>query len=352
MGEDRGRTLGKTARAVAVLALATFACPAGGAAAPSGAAAECARYDGLPPPTEGTPAGMVWIKGGAFAMGSETHGREEAPVRRVSVNGFWIDRHPVTNAQFARFVAATGYVTVAERSIPPGRHPDLPDALRVPGAAVFVMPARDAPRGASPWWRFVPGADWRHPAGPGTSVERAASHPVVDVAYEDALAYARWAGRDLPTEAEWEYAARGGREGSDYVWGDELHPGGKWMANTWQGAFPFDNTGEDGFLGTSPVGCFPPNGYGLSDMAGNVWQWTSDWYRPGHEAGDERDPRGPASPAALPRHQAARVIKGGSFLCSPDFCARYRPSARQPAEEDLGTSHIGFRTVLRAGDKP
>jgi formylglycine-generating enzyme required for sulfatase activity len=293
---------------------------------------------------------MAWIPAGSFAMGSDTHYAEEAPVQRVAVDGFWIDRHPVTNAQFARFVAATGYVTLAERPVPRERHPGLADALRVPGAAVFVVPARGgSARDPLEWWRYVPGADWRHPAGPGTSIERAGNHPVVNVAFADALAYARWAGRDLPTEAEWEFAARGGLEGAEYAWGDELRPGGRWMANTWQGRFPFDNTGEDGFVGPSPVGCYPPNGYGLYDMAGNVWQWTRDWYRPGHDPGEAVDPRGPPGPAALPLHGPARVIKGGSFLCSPDFCARYRPSARQPAEEDLGASHIGFRTVLRAG---
>jgi formylglycine-generating enzyme required for sulfatase activity len=292
---------------------------------------------------------MVWIAGGSFTMGSETHYAEERPAHPVAVDGFWIDRHPVTNAQFARFVAATGYVTVAEQPLRPDQHPELPDALRVAGSAVFVMPARDGTRGNPPeWWRYVPGADWRHPAGPASSIRRADSHPVVHIAFADAVAYARWAGADLPTEAEWEFAARGALGGKDYAWGDEMRPGGKWMANTWQGPFPFENTGADGFIGTSPVGCYAANGYGLYDMAGNVWEWTWDWYRPGHEPGESVNPRGAASPASLPMHGPSHVIKGGSFLCAPDFCARYRPSARQPADEDLGSSHIGFRTVLRA----
>jgi sulfatase modifying factor 1 len=319
-----------------------------GGMAPSsndGAPDLCTTYGGLPAQAPGTPDGMVWIAGGSFTMGSDTHYAEERPAHRVAVDGFWIDRHPVTNA---RFVAATGYVTVAERPLRPDQQRELPDALRVAGSVVFVMPARSSARhDPSEWWRYVPGANWRHPAGPGTSIRHADNHPVVHVAFEDALAYARWAGRDLPSEAEWEFAARGGLDGADYVWGGELTPGGKWMANTWQGVFPFENTGADGFIGTSPVGCYPPNGYGLYDMAGNVWEWTWDRYRPGHEPGEALNPRGASTPASLPMHGPAHVIKGGSFLCAPDFCARYRPSARQPAEEDLGSSHIGFRTVLR-----
>ena len=358
MAEERCSRAPKTLRyASAGVALAcAFAAAAWGiagfagtASSNSGARDLCARYSGLPAPVSGTPDGMVWVAGGAFSMGSDTHYTEEWPAHRVAVDGFWIDRHPVTNAQFARFVAATGYVTVAERPLPPDQHPELPAGLRVPGSAVFVMPTRDtAGRDPSAWWRYVPGADWRHPAGAASSIRRADSHPVVHIAFPDALAYARWAGRDLPTEAEWEFAARGGLDAKEYAWGDEPRPGGKWMANTWQGTFPFENTGVDGFIGTSPVGCYPANGYGLYDMAGNVWEWTRDWYRPGHESQENVNPRGPASPASLPMHGPAHVIKGGSFLCSPDFCARYRPSARQPADEDLGSSHVGFRTVLRS----
>jgi sulfatase modifying factor 1 len=356
--ERRSRTPKRIRDASAVLALAGAFGAAGwgiaafGGMAPSsnaGAPDLCTQYSGLPAPGSGSPGGMVWIAGGSFTMGSDTHYAEERPAHPVAVDGFWIDRHPVTNAQFARFVAATGYVTVAEQPLRPDQNPELPDALRVAGSAVFVMPARDGGRGNPPeWWRYVPGADWRHPAGPASSIRRADSHPVVHIAFADALAYARWVGADLPTEAEWEFAARGALDGKDYAWGDEMRPGGKWMANTWQGPFPFENTGADGFIGTSPVGCYAPNGYGLYDMAGNVWEWTWDWYRTGHEAGETINPRGAAGPASLPMHGPSHVIKGGSFLCAPDFCARYRPSARQPAEEDLGSSHIGFRTVLRS----
>src|SRR4051794_9018563 len=276
MDQRRRRPFVTTARGIALAGAALaaawlIAAQAAPTARSGGAAALCPG--GLPPPARDADDDMVWIPAGSFAMGSEGHYAEEAPTRRVAVAGFWIDRHPVTNAEFARFVAATGYVTVAERVLPPDRHPDLPAALRAPGAAVFVVPARggDAPRDPASWWRYMPGADWRHPAGPGSSVERAADHPVVNVAFADALAYARWLGHDLPSEAEWEFAARGGLDGAEYVWGDEPTPGGKWMANTWQGRFPFDNTGEDGFVGLAPVGCYPPNGYGLHDMAGNVW---------------------------------------------------------------------------------
>jgi formylglycine-generating enzyme required for sulfatase activity len=269
----------------------------------------------------------------------------------VAVAGFWMDRFQVTNERFRRFVRETGYVTLAQRPPNPTDYAGARPDLLVPGSTVFVQPQHPVDlRNHYNWWRYVPRADWRHPRGPASTIRGLSKHPVVHVAWEDVQAYARWAGKQLPTEAEWEFAARGGLEGREYVWGDETSPGGKPMANTWQGAFPFENTGADGFVGTSPVGCYPPNGYGLYDMAGNVWQWTRDWYRPGHDLEEAVDPHGPALPAALPLHGPARVIKGGSFLCSPDFCARYRPSARQPAEEDLGSSHTGFRTVLRAGE--
>lgn len=297
--------------------------------APDAAAALCERYSGLP-----ADHGMVRVRGGRFAMGSDQHYAEEAPSHEVTVEPFMIDRHDVTNAQFARFVAATGYVTVAERGGPTG----------VAASAVFVMPeARKA--GA---WRLVPGADWRHPQGPGSSIEGLANHPVVQVAHEDARAYARWVGRALPTEAQWEFAARGGLEAQPYVWGERFAPQGKAMANTWHGAFPFENTRDDGFAGTSPVGCFPANGYGLVDMAGNVWQWTATAYVPGHGRDDGVDsgrPDGAWTSRAGAAQSAPMVIKGGSHLCAPSFCMRYRPSARQPAEPGLGTSHIGFRTV-------
>jgi formylglycine-generating enzyme len=299
----------------------------------------CKGYSGLPA-DNGPHAGMVPLAGGRFTMGSTQHYAEESPTREVSVQPFWIDRHDVTNAQFARFVAATGHVTVAERAGKDAQGRPLP-----PASAVFVMP--EGRRAGA--WRLVPGADWRHPHGPGSSIDGLDNHPVVQVAYEDALAYARWLGRELPTEAQWEFAARGGLQAQPYAWGDRFTPQGRAMANTWQGAFPFENSASDGFAGTSPVGCFPANGHGLVDMAGNVWQWTATAYVPGRGPGEldgNRDGEGvdPGRPEA-PITSEARVIKGGSHLCAPNVCMRYRPAARQPAEPGLGTSHIGFRTV-------
>lgn len=298
----------------------------------------CGSYKGLP---SGSSAhtGMVRVPGGRFFMGSDDHYPEEALTHEVVVDGFWIDRHDVTNAQFERFVAATGYRTDAERA----------QAGQTPSSAVFFLPAGRQ----SGTWRLVPGAYWRQPLGPGSNLEGLDNHPVVQVSYQDAQAYARWLGRELPTEAQWEFAARGGLSQQTYVWGERFSPQGQAMANTWQGPFPIANTGDDGFLGTSPVGCFPANGYGLYDMAGNVWQWTSTWYVAGHANHVEFNPTGPESGVAL--HPArslepAKVIKGGSHLCAPNFCMRYRPSARQPAEPSLGTTHIGFRTVARVSD--
>lgn len=315
--------------------------PADAAAAP----ALCDAYDGLPKDS-GPTAGMVRIPAGRFTMGSDEHYAEEALSREVTVREFWIDRHDVTNAQFARFVAATGYRTRAERGPDPEKVADLPEPMRVPGSAVFIMP-KDGKAGR---WRFVAGANWRAPEGPGSSIEGRMNHPVVHVAHEDALAYARWLGRDLPTEAEWERAARGGLDGRPYAWGERFAPEGRPMANTWQGPFPAVNAKEDGHAGTSPVGCFPANGFGLHDMAGNVWQWTDDWFRPGHDGRAEVDPTGPAEADSHDPRQPgvpAKVIKGGSHLCAPNFCMRYRPAARQAREPDAGTSHIGFRTVRR-----
>ncbi|MDZ4735129.1 MAG: formylglycine-generating enzyme family protein [Rhodospirillaceae bacterium] len=277
---------------------------------------------------------MVRIDGGRFTMGSDEFHPEEMPLRNVEVGPFWIDRHEVTNAQFAAFVEATGYVTVTGRPADPVANPGIDPALLVPGAIVF-----EAPEGVTDmvdigqWWRFVPGADWRHPEGPESSIEGRESHPVVHVTREDALAYAHWLGRDLPTEAEWEFAARGGIEGADFVWGDEEVPQGQWQANGWQGVFPVINQVMDGYEATAPVGCFDANGFGLYDMAGNVWEIVKD---------DYSDRRGP--------QPGMTVIKGGSYLCSDDFCLRYRPAARQPAALDVGTSHVGFRTVLRTDD--
>ncbi|MBI3705308.1 MAG: formylglycine-generating enzyme family protein [Rhizobiales bacterium] len=311
----------------------------------------CASYSGLPAaPAVAAPAGMVWIAGGSFLMGSNRHYREEQPPRYATVSGFWIDRTEVSNAQFAAFVAATGYKTVAERGLNAKDYPDLQPEALVPGSMVFFEPPKNVSVGMdmTQWWRYVPGADWRHPNGPGSSIAGKDNHPVVHIAYGDAEAYAKWLGRSLPTEAEWEYAARGGLNGKEFAWGDDQTPEGRWMANTWQGFFPYEDERADGYHGTAPVGCFPANGYGLFDMIGNVWEWATDWYQAGHAFADGAlDPKGPPAmtkTVAGPVH----VIKGGSWLCSPNFCARYRPAARQPQEADLGASHIGFRTVLRA----
>jgi formylglycine-generating enzyme required for sulfatase activity len=277
----------------------------------------------------------------------------------VQVNAFFLDVTDVTNAQFSKFVAATNYVTTAERKpdwaeiakqLPPGT-PKPPDSQLVPGSLVYSPPGRRVPLDdLSQWWRWVPGASWRHPEGPGSSIAKRSDHPVVQVSWDDAVAYCSWAGKRLPTEAEWERAARGGLEGKRFAWGDEFKPGGKFVTNTYTGEFPVRDTAEDGWAGTSPVKSFPPNGYGLYDMAGNVWNWTSDWYRPdtfvaaaasGKVAvcptGPERsfDPADPYSPK--------RVTKGGSFLCSASYCESYRPSARRGTPPDTGSGHVGFR---------
>ena len=304
---------------------------------------------------------MIWIEGGAFRMGSDRHYVEEAPAHRVIVDGFWIDSTPVTNHQFAAFVEATGHVTVAEQKPDPKDYPGALLHMLRAGSLVFnPTPHPVSLRDWSQWWSFRFGADWRHPLGPDSSLRGLDDHPVVHVAYPDALAYARWAGKSLPTEAQWEYAARGGLEGAEFAWGDELTPGGRHMANTWQGAFPFENTAEDGHERTSPVGSYPANGYGLFDMIGNVWEWTCDWYEPRHP--DEalkaccvpRNPRGgreersydPLQPSVrIPR----KVLKGGSHLCAPSYCRRYRPAARHPEPIDTSAGHVGFRCVVTEG---
>jgi sulfatase modifying factor 1 len=286
-------------------------------------------------PSTNAADGMVWIRGGSFLMGSDDFYSEERPVRPVQTSGFWIDPHPVTVAEFRNFVKATGHVTVAERPPAPADYPDADPALLVPGSLVFQRPR--GPVDLSDhraWWAYVAGADWRRPEGPGSDVYSRARHPVTHVAYADAEAYAAWAGRSLPTEVEWEYAACGGLEGARYAWGDDAFPGGHAMANTWQGEFPWQNLRIDGYEGTSPWGAFPPNGYGLYDMTGNVWEWTCDRYRSAG-ADDSGD--------AFPRH----VIKGGSHLCAPNYSLRYRPAARQGETIDTSTCHIGFRCVLR-----
>jgi len=302
---------------------------------------------------------MVWLDGGTFAMGSDRHYPEEAPVHRVTVSGFAIDATPVTNAAYAEFVADTGYVTVAERPLDPADYPGAPAENLVPGSLVFTgTPGPVDLRHLSQWWRWTPGASWRRPEGPRSSVVGRADHPVVHVAAEDAEAYAEWSGAVLPTEAEWEYAARGGLDGAPFTWGDEPQPQGRLMANHWNGDFPWRNSLADGFARTSPVGSFPPNGFGLWDMAGNVWEWTADWYTEHHPTDADKpccvpvDPIGgrpeasydPAQPQfAVPR----KVIKGGSHLCAPNYCRRYRPAARHAEAIDTSTSHLGFRCVVR-----
>jgi formylglycine-generating enzyme len=298
---------------------------------------------------------MTWIPGGEFTMGDERFYPEERPLRPVEVDGFWVDEHPVTAAEFRRFVRETGYTTVAERPPDPSHYPDADPELLVPGSLVFRTTSGPVNlNDVRNWWEYRPGAFWRRPGGKGTTVSGRDRHPVVHVAYEDAEAYAAWAGKQLPTEAEWEYAARGGREGAVFVWGDEHFPAGRPMANTWQGEFPWQNLKADGFEGTSPVGSFPPNGYGLYDMTGNVWEWTSDWFdvRAGETENPCCVPRNPRvdSPAAsyVPGESIPRkVIKGGSHLCAPNYCLRYRPAARQAEAVDTSTGHIGFRCVIR-----
>jgi formylglycine-generating enzyme required for sulfatase activity len=318
-------------------------------AAPLGS---CAAYAGSP--EDGGTAGMARLPAGTYSMGSNRHRPEERYTHVVRLESFWIDRHEITNAQFSRFVAATGHATAAERGGDPKRHANIPKELLAPGSIAFIMPT-DVKRGGklTQWFHYVADANWRHPEGPGSSIEGRENHPVVHVSYEDALAYARWLGRSLPTEAQWEYAARGGREGED-DWGSAFDPDGKPIANTWQGIFPVVNTAEDGYVGTAPVGCFRPNDYGLYDMIGNVWEWTSGWYRHGHALQPAVEPQGPslAEIGLLPGQLPSKVIKGGSFLCASNYCARYRPAARQPQEVDLGASHLGFRTVLNVSSQP
>ena len=302
---------------------------------------------------------MIRVPSGTFRMGSENFYPEERPVHSVRVDGFWMDRYTVTNEQFALFVAATGYLTLAERPLNPAEFPGAPPENLVPGSMLFQKTAGAVDlKNYAHWWAWTPGTSWRHPFGRGSSVKRLKQHPVVHVAYEDAEAYARWAGKDLPTEAEWEFAARGGLEGKNFTWGDEDFPGGKAMANSWQGEFPWQNLARDGFEGTSPVGSFPANGYGLYDMAGNVWEWTSDWFVPRLADDVVKSCCIPDNPRILspdksydPRQPQFRiprkVVKGGSHLCAPNYCLRYRPAARQPQMIDTSMSHVGFRCIVR-----
>jgi sulfatase modifying factor 1 len=310
-----------------------------------------------------SPHGMVWIPGGEFSMGAmdppavDQVGMHEAvdarPIHRVYVDGFWMDQTDVTNEEFAGFARATGYVTVAERKPNAKDFPGAPPKNLVAGSVVFSPPDHPVPLNDHfQWWRYVKGADWRHPEGPNSSIKGREKYPVVQVAYEDALAYATWAGKRLPTEAEWEFAARGSIAGKRYPWGDEFQPNGKWMANTHQGHFPNNDTGEDGFVGIAPVAQFPPNAYGLYDMAGNVWQWTSDWYRPDYypqlaaTGSVTRNPQGPDAPydPAEPNDKK-KVHRGGSFLCTDQYCSRYVVGTRGKGEVSTGTNHLGFRCV-------
>ncbi|HEX4508165.1 MAG TPA: formylglycine-generating enzyme family protein [Alphaproteobacteria bacterium] len=286
---------------------------------------------------------QVHIAGGTFQMGSAEYYEEEGPVRTETVAPFWIDRYDVTNAEFAKFVAATHYMTDAEKRPDPVDYPEIDKDKLVAGGAVFISPKGGVRTMEDPmqWWSFVAGADWRHPDGPDSTIAGHDNDPVVQVSYNDASAYAKWAGRELPTEAQYEFAARGGLDGKTYGWGDELTPGGKYQANVWQGTFPTDNTVADGFSGRAPVGCFPANGYGLYDTIGNVWKWTSSLYATA-STHDEM-PDMPMSKA--PASRVLRAIKGGSFLCAPNYCRRYRPAARQPQETSFSAAHLGFRTV-------
>ena len=300
------------------------------------------------------PPGMVWVPGGEFDQGSDEEMFQDArPIHHVSVEGFWMDTTEVTNTDFKRFADETKYVTVAERVPRAEDYPGaLPDML-VPGSVVFSPPRKAVPLNDHfQWWNYVKGASWRHPEGPGSSIAKRMDHPVVHIAFEDAQAYAKWAGKRIPTEAEWEFAARGGLPQKKYPWGNEFRPGGKYMANTFQGHFPEKNTAEDGYVATNPVKAFPPNAYGLYGMAGNVWEWVSDWYRPDYYArlasqgGTARNPQGP-SESLDPSEPGVqkRVQKGGSFLCTDQYCSRYMPGGRGKGAPDTGTNHLGFRLV-------
>lgn len=310
------------------------------------------------------PADMVWIPGGEFSMGAQdppdiddevgmNATKDSRPIHRVYVDGFWIDKTDVTNRKFAEFVRATGYVTVAERTPQAEDYPDVPPENLVAGSVVFHPPNHAVPlNDYYQWWAYIHGANWRHPEGPKSNLNGREDFPVVQVAYEDAVAFAKWAGKRLPTEAEWEFAARGGLSGKPFVWGDQFRPNGKWMANTYQGHFPVKDTGNDGHVGTSQVGLYPPNGYGLYDMAGNVWQWVSDWYRPDYyeqlavTKSVARNPLGPTSSFDPSEPgQSKRVMRGGSFLCTDQYCSRYMVGTRGKGEVNTGTNHLGFRCV-------
>lgn len=319
-------------------------------------------------PEFAAPPGMVWVAGGEFSMGAQAapgatdaigmrQTMDSRPIHRVFVDGFWMDQTEVTNKQFAAFVRATGYTTLAERPPRAEDFPGVPPGNLIAGSVVFSPPDHDVLLDDhSQWWVYIAGASWRHPAGPGSDIKGKDDYPVVHIAYEDAQAYAKWAGKRLPTEAEWEFAARGGLAGKLYPWGDEFKAQGRWMTNSHQGHFPNNDTGADSFVGIAPVARFPANGYGLHDMAGNVWEWTSDWYRPDYythlaaSGGVARNPRGPAA-AFDPSEpgQKKRVHRGGSFLCTDQYCSRYMVGTRGKGEESTGTNHLGFRCVQDVG---
>lgn len=329
---------------VAVFALAFFKKPAVAEKTDSSqiqvipaAPTQCAMPADLADKKNALHPGMVWIPAGRFDMGDSKY-PEEMPVQEVTVEGFWMDKTEVSNTDFAAFVKATGYVTVAERPVDARLHPGLPEDMRKPGAVVFVMPKdADVNGPASQWWRYIPGANWRHPGGPDTTITGKENFPVATVTYEDALAYAKWKGHSLPTEAQWEWAARGGQAQAGM---DHDQPKN---ANTWQGLFPVQNSGDDGFVGLAPVACYAPNSYGLHDMIGNVWEMTADAFTPDHAS-----LRSPNQPAKRNDAAASHVIKGGSYLCAPNYCVRYRTGARHEQEDDLAASHLGFRTILQA----
>ncbi|MEH2460172.1 formylglycine-generating enzyme family protein [Nostoc sp.] len=293
------------------------------------------------------PQNMVFISGGTFKIGSDKHYASEHSAEDITVDSFCIDKYEVTNGEFAKFVKETGYITLAERPLSQEQFPNLPEEQRKPGSLVFQMPEKGVTQiGYLGWWKWTPGANWQHPFGAESDIQGKDKYPVVHVAYEDIEAYAKWASKSLPTEAQWEYAARGGLDGATYSWGERYSAK---KANTWQGIFPFFNTKADGYFNSAPVGSFEPNGYGLYDMAGNVWEWTSDWYRIGHEGKNNSfNPTGPAEKESFdPREPgvAKHVIKGGSYLCAPNYCSRYRPAARESQSPDTGTTHIGFRLI-------
>ncbi len=350
--------------ALAILAVTAMAQPAADAAAESAATAFAPTIPNKSPAPAHAPPGMVWIPGGEFSMGCAMPNQgvctmatmnavnDSQPIHRVYVDGFWMDTNDVTNDQFEKFVKATGYVTIAEIAPTKEQFPTAPPENLVAGSTVFTPTTNAVPLDDYyQWWRYVHGANWRHPTGPDSDIKGKGNYPVVQIAYADALAYAKWAGKRLPTEAEWEFAARGGLTGKTYFWGDEFRPNGKWMANIYEGQFPYHDTGEDGFAGVAPVGQFPANGYGLFDMAGNVWQWCSDWYRPDYyttlklTGAVVRNPQGPSSSFNAGDDQPQRVQRGGSFLCTDQYCTRYMMGTRGKGDVDTGSNHVGFRCV-------